>query len=49
MKNYYTIYKEGDSQYNNINSIVLIIDHAKIVTRVEDIVQFFAIFCIVNA
>jgi hypothetical protein len=29
----------GDSQYNNINNTVLIIDYAKIVARVEDIVH----------
>ena len=56
-KMYCTVYKEEDSQYNNI---VLIIDHVKIVTVVEDIVQSSAgrvctvflsghFVCIVNA
>jgi hypothetical protein len=40
-KNYCTVYKEGNSEYNNINNIVLIIDHVKIVSRVEDMIHFF--------
>jgi hypothetical protein len=31
--NYCTVYNKGESQNNNINNTVLIIDHAKIVTK----------------
>jgi len=39
LRDYCTVYYEGDSQYNNINNIVLISDPVKIVSRVEFMLQ----------
>jgi len=42
-RNYCTVYNKGESQNNNINNTVLIIDHAKIVTKVEDSLPFVSL------
>jgi hypothetical protein len=39
LRDYWTVYYEGDSQCNNINNIVLISDPVKIVSRVEFMLQ----------
>ena len=39
LRDYCTVYYEGDSQYNNIDNIVLISDPMKIVSRVEFMVE----------
>ena len=40
LRNYCWVYKEGDSQYTNIDTIVLIINPVKIVLRVGDVVHY---------
>ena len=40
LRNFCRVYKEGDSQYTNIDTIVLIINPVKIVFRVGDVVHY---------